>query len=101
MGFFAAIQCHEHKDLIRWGRVTESVEGICKWVFRVGIALLFAHLAFRWYGRYVYMDEAGWLFISIWSVLRAAQAFYVSGVSHGMRESSEITKRMCEPRLFD
>jgi hypothetical protein len=101
MGFFAAIQCHQHKDLIRWGKVTENIDGCCKWIFRAGVVLLLAHLVFHWFGRHVDMDEAGWMLLGIWLILRTAQAIYVSGVSYGIHNSSEISRRVQEPRSLD
>jgi hypothetical protein len=102
IGLFAAIQCHEHKDLIILGRVTESIEGICKWLFRVAIVLLVVPILGRFAGWHLAeMHSPGWTLFSVWSVLRAAQALYVSGISYGVSESSEISKRMNASKTFD
>lgn len=102
VGFLASLACHVNKDLIRWGKVTTSLEVICRWSFRIAIFLLVLPLVGRVTGFLQTMDASnGWRVLALWSVLRAMQALYVSGVSFGVRESSFILKKLDAPRSFD
>lgn len=101
VGILAASVCQEQKDLIRFGKVTQSLEVICKWSFRIATILLLIPLFGRATGWWLNMDaDVGWRVLALWSVLRAAQALYVSGVSYGVRESVHIMKKINAPRDF-
>jgi hypothetical protein len=94
LGIFASIQiqCSEIKDLIFFGGVTENVEMLCKWLFRISIFFLLLSL-------FIWIDsDLGWKILMLWCVLRVCQALYLSGAEFGVKNSEKIRKKLNEPR---
>lgn len=90
-----SIKYSASKDLILFAGMTENVETISKWLFRIAVFFLLLPL-FTWIDSYL-----GWQLLTIWSVLRACQALFLSGVELGVKNSDSIRKKLNEPRNLD
>ncbi len=95
MGLFAEIICRQHKMLIAVG-VTETVQPVTRWLFRIGILLLLGQLASGMFGFHWNMAGAGFTFLVAWAALRSAQALYLSGCDRSMKEGDRIKQKLAD-----
>ncbi len=94
-GLFAEITCRQHKMLIAVG-VTETVQVLGKWLFRIGLLLLLGQLTSRLLGFHWNMAGAGFTLLFAWAALRSAQALYLSGCDRFMKEGDRIKQKLAD-----
>lgn len=98
MGLFAEITCRQHKRLIAVG-VTETVQPIARWLFRLGLLLLLGQLASGMLGLHWDMAGAGFILLGAWAALRSAQALYLSGCDRVMTDGDRIKQKLADKDL--